>query len=290
MRKTLVPAAAAVLVLVLVGPAQAATVNVSIRNTTVTPASVTINFRDAVTWKNTTTGNRQIVANNGSFASPILAPGRSWTHQFTTSGSFYYHDAVRTGIKGVVHVKGPPPSVSAGLSEPIVSFGSPVTISGQISTHATGQSVAITAQAYGQPSPVVLATVVTGANGAFGYQTNPAMYTTYVATWGKTSSSPLIVQVAPRVTLRPDGRNTMFTQVVAGRSLWRHHVFLQRLSRFGQWVNVTALKLGPHSGRIFTPRKFLPKGISRIRIFLTVNQAGVGLLSAHSGLQTLYRG
>ena len=33
----------------------------------------------------------------------------------------------------------------------------------------------------------------------------------------------------------------------------------------------------------------LPKGTSKIRVFLTVNQAGLGLLSAHSGTQIVHR-
>jgi hypothetical protein len=48
-------------------------------------------------------------------------------------------------------------------------------------------------------------------------------------------------------------------------SLWRRHVFLQRLSPFGQWVNVAALMLGPQNGRIFRPAGYLPTGPSRDR-------------------------
>ena len=93
----------------------------------------------------------------------------------------------------------------------------------------------------------------------------------------------------PKVTLRPGGNGYMRAQVTGPRSFWHRHVFLQRLSRFGQWVNVASLTLGPQSGRVFRPAALLPRGPSRIRIFLTVNQAGLGLLASHSGTQAVRR-
>jgi hypothetical protein len=66
-------------------------------------------------------------------------------------------------------------------------------------------------------------------------------------------------------------------------------VFLQRLSSFGQWVNVASLTLGQQNGKVFRPVAYLPKGPSRIRVFLSVNQAGNGLLAAHSGTQAVVR-
>jgi hypothetical protein len=47
--------------------------------------------------------------------------------------------------------------------------------------------------------------------------------------------------------------------------------------------------LGPQSGKLFRPVAFLPKGVSHIRVSLSVNQAGNGLLGAHSGTQTIVR-
>src|SRR3954463_7155443 len=290
MRKLLLlPLAAA---LILVGPAGAtstATVNISIKSTAFAPASVTINYRDSVTWKNNDKSNHQVVANDGSFASPIIGPGKTYTHRFADGGSFPSHDAYKPSLKGTIRVKGPPPSLTFGLSEPIVPFGTQVTLSGQISTKKSGQSVALTSQEYGQPSPVALATVVTGANGTFGYVVTPKQYTTYVATWNAVASPPIIAQVEPKVSLRPGLHGFMKTQVTAGRSFWHRHVYLQRLSQFGQWVNVAALTLGPKSGKIFKPTAYLPRGVSHIRVFLTVNQAGIGLLSAHSGSQIIRR-
>lgn len=287
MRKLLlVPLAAA---LVFAVPASAATRVVGIKATGFSAANVTIDFRDAIKWKNTDTASHQVVANDGSFASPVIAPGRSWTHQFSTAGTFKYHDALKPSLKGTVKVKGPPPAVTLALDPSILFYGTPTTLSGRISTGAAGQNVTLTAQEWGQPSPVVLATVVTGNDGTFAFATKPAQYTTYVAQWSPVSSAPVIVQVAPRVTLKPTRDGRLKAQVIGGRSFWHRHVFLQRRSPFGQWVNVGVLKLGPHSGKIFSPGPFLPYGMSRVRVNLTINQAGSGLLAAHSGMQIVHR-
>ena len=67
---------AAALALVFAAPASTAptaTATVQITKTGFTPASVTINANDSVTWHNADTVNHQVVANGGQFASPILA-------------------------------------------------------------------------------------------------------------------------------------------------------------------------------------------------------------------------
>jgi plastocyanin len=289
MRRLLIPAVLA-LAFVVAGPAQAATITVNIKSTAFSPATVSLNHGDSITWKNTDSkSNHQVVANDGSFASPILGPGKTWTHTFNAGGTFPYHDAIKASLKGTIHVKGPPPSVAFALSVPIVVFGTPITLSGQISNHKTGQNVTLTAQEYGQPSAVVLATVVTGSGGTFGFVTTPKQYTTYLANWNGTMSAPILAQVAPKLTLLPGRKLTMKAQLTGGRSFKGKHIYLQRLSQYGQWVNVAALTLGSKSGRIFSPASYLPHGTSKIRVFLSVNQAGLGLLSAQSGTQIFHR-
>jgi plastocyanin len=269
------------------GPARAATITVTIKSSGFSPSSITLDQGDSVTWRNVDRVEHQVVTTDGSFASPILAPGRRYTFTFERGGTYRYHDALKTRLSGTIRVKGPPPSVSFALSQPIVVFGTQVTLSGQISNHKAGETVSIEAQEYGQPSAVQLAMVTTGATGTFGYTTAPQQYTTYVARWGSVASGPLLAQVAPKVTFLPAGKRYMKAQVTGGRSFWHRHVYLQRLSSLGQWVNLAALALGPQSGRIFLPKAYLPRGISRVRVFLSVNQAGTGLLASHSGTQTI---
>jgi plastocyanin len=281
--------AAGILALFSAAAAGAATVTVQIKSFGFSPSTITISHGDQVTWHNADTVDHQVVADDGSFASPILHAGRSWTATFTVAGAFRYHDALHPRLAGKVTVKGPPPSVTLGLSAPIVSYGSPLTLSGAISTGAAGQSVELDAQPYGQASAVQLVIVKTGSGGAYAYTVTPSLYTTYVARWNGVLSGSVVVQVAPTMHLLPGDKGYMRATVSAPVSLWHRHVYLQRLSPLGQWVNIAALDLGPQNGRLFRPVAYLPVGTSHIRVFLSVNQAGIGLLASHSGTQTIRR-
>jgi plastocyanin len=265
----------------------AATATVQIKSTGFSPSSLTINHDDRVTWRNVDKVDHQIVANDGSFASPILRPNQSWTRTLSTAGTFGYHDALHPRLTGKVTVKGPPPSVSLALSAPIIYWGSQVTLSGTISTGAAGQRVDITSQPWGQAAASPLASVNTGPGGAYSFTVTPSLYTTYVARWNNVSSASVVAQVAPKMRLIAGGKGYMKAIVSSPVSLWRKHVTLQRLSPFGQWVTVANLALGEQNGRVFQPAKYLPKGRSVIRVFLSINQAGVGLLASHSGTQAI---
>src|SRR5438105_14879510 len=93
--RRLVALAAAFIALVVAAPAQAATVNVKITKAGFSPSSVRINFGDTVKWTNSDSVNHQIVADNGSFASPIMKPKATYSFTFKTAGRFPYHDAIR---------------------------------------------------------------------------------------------------------------------------------------------------------------------------------------------------
>jgi plastocyanin len=268
--------------------APAATVTVQIKRTAFSPVKVTINDGDSVTWKNVDTINHQVVANGGSFASPILAPGKSYTFTFRRAGTYGYHDALHPTLKGTIVVKGPPPSVTLALSQPIVSYGTQVTVGGVVSNKKANETVTLTAQPIGTGSPQVIATLKTTTGGAFSFVVTPQIYTTYGAQWGSATSGAVLAQVAPRVRLPAPKHGYFHTYVTAGRSFAGHWVYLQRFSRFGEWVSVRKLLLGRHSGRII-PVSSLPRGKYSIRIFITVNQAGLGYLAAHSGSQRVFR-
>ncbi|HVS84982.1 MAG TPA: cupredoxin domain-containing protein [Gaiellaceae bacterium] len=268
--------------------------NISIKKGGFTPRTSTLAYGAKVTWTNNDKANHQIVANDGSFASPVLASGKSYTFTFTRSGKFNYHDALHTGLTGTLTVNGPPPSLTLGLDQPIVVFGTKVTLSGKAENVLPGTSVTLWAQEWNQPSPVQLAVVQTASDGSYGYTTLPHLYTTYTASFqtltGNTvKSSSVFVQVTPKLTLATSPlKSYLHVQVNAGKPMTGRHVLLQRLSPYGQWVTVRALKLTSTSGVLFNPAKFLPKGMSRIRVTLSVNQAGIGLLGAISGTRTVH--
>jgi plastocyanin len=269
------------------------TLAVSIKKSGYSPKTATLAYGAKVTWTNNDTVNHQIVANNGAFASPLIAPGKSWSNTFNTAGSFGYHDALHSGYAGTLKVNGPPPSLSLNLSQPIVVYGSTVMLTGRASNVAPGTDVTLWEQKWGAPSPVQLAVVQTNSDGSFGYSTLPNMFAYYTASFptltGTVKSSSVTVQVEPKVSLLTGTKaGYLHIQVAAGKSMNGHHVFLQRLSPYGQWVNVKAFTLTTGSGFGFRPLKWLPKGMSRIRISLSVNQAGIGLLGAYSGTRTVH--
>lgn len=282
--------AAAASALVLAAAGVAATSTILIRSTGFSPGSLTVNHGDKVVFRNTDKVDHQVVADNGSFASPILHANQSWTTApLTTAGNFRYHDALHPKRAGRVVVKGPPPAVTLALSLPIVAYGTSITLSGVVSSASANEPVELDQQPWGQASWSRVAIVKTGVGGAYSFNVMPSIYTTYVARWKTVASASVVAQVAPKIHLIPGGRGYLKAVVSSPVSLWHRHLYLQRLSQFGQWVNIAPLTLGQLNGRLFQPAGYLPKGVSHIRVFLTVNQAGNGLLAAHSGTQTIVR-
>jgi plastocyanin len=61
-----------------------------------------------VTWINEEpdpTNAHNILAEDGSFASPLLLPGDSWQHTFTTPGYYRYFCELHEGMEGAVLVE-----------------------------------------------------------------------------------------------------------------------------------------------------------------------------------------
>ena len=117
--------------------------------------------------------------------------------------------------------------------------------------------------------------------------TKPSILTNYQAQFRSATSQPITVQVQPKISLLPGRRGYFLARVSAARSFAGRDVYLQRRNRFGQWVSVEKFKLGRLSGKLF--RIPALDGTNRYRIFMTVNQAGVGYLAAWSGTQTVRR-
>lgn len=71
------------------------------------PAQLTIAVGTSVTWNNQDQRDHSIVADDGSFSSGNLKPGRSFSHRFETPGSFGYRCALHPRERGVVVVREP---------------------------------------------------------------------------------------------------------------------------------------------------------------------------------------
>ncbi len=281
--RTFVLSVAAVLALAVTGASQSASTAataVKISATAFTPATVTIATGAAVKWTNGDTKNHQVVANNGSFASASLAKGKSYTHAFNTAGTFRYHDALHPTLTGKVVVQGPPPDVSIGATAPILNFGQATHIGGTVSSKQAGETVTLWAQPWGQASPVLLATLLTGTGGVWDYVVQPAVLTVYEAHWKAAASDKISVLLRPVVHLSASKR-VGFVRVESYRSLAGRTVYLQRLTRFHEWVKIRRVVLASGSKKHFFLR--LPRGRYALRAFVAGNQVGAGYLDAVSG-------
>jgi len=284
--------AAAALALVLAAPAATATTTVQIKRSGFVPAAITINQGDSVTWTNMDTVDHQVVANGGSFASPILKPGKSWTHTFNNGGTFHYHDSLHPTLKGTVTVRGAPDQVTLAASAPVVKFGGTVTLTGTVSTKKPGETVTIVQLPYGQTTKQVVATLQTTAGGAFSFTVTPQLNTTYQAQW-KALESSVIVQVQPLIKLPFVSRTGYFHfYVTASTSFAGKTVYLQRFTLARQWVNIRALRLGSKSGRLISVRfvrSLIPRGRWSIRVFMPATEMGGGYLDSWSGTQPVVK-
>ncbi len=284
--------AVASLGLVLAAPAATATTTVQIKRTGFVPATVTINQDDAVTWTNADTINHQVVANGGSFASPILTPGKSYTHTFRSGGTFRYHDGLHPSLKGTVTVRGAPAQVTLATSAPVVRFGSSVTLTGTVSNKKSGETVTLVALPYGQTTKQVVATLQTTTGGVFSFTVTPQLNTTYQAQW-KTLESSVIVQVQPLIKLPFVSRSGYFHfYVTAGQSFAGRFVWLQRYTLLRTWINVRRLQLGSRSGRIMSlrfARSVIPRGRWSIRIYMPATEMPAGYIDSWSGTQPVVR-
>ena len=294
MRKLTITAVAA-LGLVFAAPASTAstaTATVQVTARGFAPATARITAGDSVTWRNADKVSHQVVANGGQFASPILDPGKTYTHQFARGGTFHYHDGLHPAFKGTVAVKGAPPVVSLAASTPVVKFGTQVTLTGTVNSRRAGETVTVVQLPMGQTTKQVVATLQTTTNGAFSVPVTPQIGTTYQAQWRGAESS-VTVQVTPAIKLPAPSRTGYFHfYVLAGQSFAGHFVYLQRFSKLGQWISLSKLTLGSRSGHLMSlrsVRSVLPRGRWSIRILMTADQVGSGYLEAKSGSQPVVR-
>jgi hypothetical protein len=110
------------------------------------------------------------------------------------------------------------------------------------------------------------------------FRGRPSIQTTKSASWGSGSSPRITVGVEPRIDVRQLANGSIWTQVFAVRGLRGRTVQLQRELPGGVWQTVARRALNRHSAAVFATR--LPA--TRVRVAVSVNQAGAGLLGAFS--------
>ncbi len=274
MRKLFLALAAAA-ALAFAGQAGAATKTIGIYGSGFSPASLTITQGDTVVWVNRDNANHQVLDSKGAFVSAILKPKQTFSFTFKAPGTYSYKDELHPKHTAKLVVKGLPPSLTLAVSAPVVTYGTQATLSGVVSNHAAGEQVTIYYRPYPQPNLIQRATVLTAPGGTFSFIVGPQILTTYEAAWKGAFATPTTVQVQPKLTL---GRNGgWIIHAAGGRSFAGRAVQLQRLNTAtGQWVTLRKVLLNSRSSaRVRYP---LPKGMNRLRVTMSVNQAGAGFL------------
>jgi plastocyanin len=284
MKKRMMLPLALLATLVVVAAASADTKSVQITRTGFTPKATSAQLGDTVAWHNADTADHQVVADDGSFASPVLKSGQSFSYTFTKNGTFAYHDALASSHKGTVTVTGAPASVTLAAGSSTIVYGEGTTLSGAVSGQITNEPVTLTSQPYGKGTQSV-ATTTTQSNGTFSFPVSPTIATAYQAQW-RTGSSPSVkVEVAPRVGFGHSG--TLYTAKVtsdltyAGRFVW-----VQRQGAYG-WTNVKRVYLSSTSRASF--RLLLRKGRSVLRLNLPLTQAGPGYVASTSRMLAIVK-
>ena len=81
---------------------------VSISGYAYSPAALTVNVGDTVTWTNQDTAPHNVVVTSGpeKFTSPTLQKGQSYTFTFTKAGSYQYYCSVHPDMKASITVAG----------------------------------------------------------------------------------------------------------------------------------------------------------------------------------------
>lgn len=80
---------------------------VSISGFSFQPSSMNVKVGDTVTWTNQDPTTHTVTADDGSFDSGNIASatGGTYSHTFTTVGTFSYHCAIHPSMKGTVVVE-----------------------------------------------------------------------------------------------------------------------------------------------------------------------------------------
>jgi plastocyanin len=69
------------------------------------PSPVRLALGSSVTWVNNDNTTHTSTADGGAWNSGAIAPGRTFTRTFTSTGSFPYHCTIHPGMVGTIEVQ-----------------------------------------------------------------------------------------------------------------------------------------------------------------------------------------
>jgi len=285
MRRILMLPVVMLATLVVAAAAGADTKTVQITKSGFTPTSLTATVGDSVTWHNADTVNHQVVANDGSFASPVLKANETYTFTFQKATKVTYHDSFATTKKGTITVNAPAANVTLAAAAPTVIYGNSTSVSGVVTNQLTNEPVTLTSQPLGKGTQSI-ATTTTQANGAFSFGVSPTIQTSYQAHWRTTSSPNVTVNVAPRVGFGLRGR-LYIAKVTSDLNYAGKFVLVQKRNAIGTWKTLKRVYLGGNSRAAF--RLLLAHGRTVLRLALPESQAGAGYVQGISRLMPVKR-
>ena len=84
----------------------AQTFDVMIQNMAFSPQTVTINVGDTVVWTNKDSVSHTVTSDSGAeLGSNSLSKSGTYSHTFTMAGTYKYHCAIHTSMKGTIIVQ-----------------------------------------------------------------------------------------------------------------------------------------------------------------------------------------
>ena len=282
-RLLLIPTALVAAFLVAVA-AGASTQSVQVTKNGFTPQTATVNAGDTVTWHDADKADHQVVADDGSFASPVLHADQSYSHTFTSAATVRYHDSYARTHAGTITVTGQLPSVTLQSSASTVVYGGGTTLSGKVSAPLGNEAVSLTAQALGKSTQSIDQTT-TSSSGDYQFNVTPTIGTSYQSHWKTADSRTLRVDVAPRVGFSRSGR-LYIAKVTSDLSYSGHFVWVQRHFGFG-WKSIKRVFLGSNSRAVF--RMKVRHGNTMLRLVLPAGQAGAGYVAGLSRTVIVHR-
>jgi plastocyanin len=285
MKRLMIASLAGVAALLCATVVGAATTTVQVTKNGFTPKSITVTVGDTVTWHNADSHTHQVVADNGAFASPALAANASWSYTASKSGKFTYRDAYATTHRATLIVNAPPATLSLTPALGTVIYGSSTAVNGTVSNNLTNEAVTLTSQAYGKSVQSVASTTTTTA-GAFFFGVTPTIQTTYTAHYRSSNSTPVTVNVAPRVGFGQSG-SLFIAKVTSDLGYAGRFVIVQKRNAVGGWYSFKRVYLGDSSRATF--RLKLAKGHYTLRLYLPPSQAGAGYVQGFSRLMPIVR-
>jgi plastocyanin len=265
----------------------AATKTVDVTRAGFTPSKVTVDFGDTVTWTNKDNQSHQVLFDQSAWpTSPVLAQNQTYSVTFTKSGSFGYRDSFATKKRGTVTVRA---GVSIKAARAVVTYGKPATISGVVSSGATGEAVSLEGKSCGQTTFTKVGSATSVAGGAWSLAASPSLNTVYRASWKNARSAELSESVAPALTLKRVKRGRFTVSVRAAQTFAGKVVVVQRYVRTKKsWKAVKRVTLKTAKAGT-APTVVTSAGVrlrvargARLRIALEQTQAGPCYVAALS--------